>query len=111
MTTAGVTFDAVDATRLAAWWAKAVGGEVTLDSDGWFCQVAVPGSHPLSFQKVADVTPGKNKIHLDFQADDPAVEIERLIALEAEMVGEHTMEGFSWTVLADPEGNQFCVSG
>lgn len=50
--------------------------------------------------------PGKNRVHLDLSADDPAAEIVRLTELGATVVAEHE----HWTVLADPDGNVFCLS-
>jgi hypothetical protein len=52
---------------------------------------------------------GKNRPHLDFGTNDRSAEVERLIALGASEVEEHVVEGLEWTVLADPEGNIFCV--
>jgi hypothetical protein len=48
----------------------------------------------------------KNRVHLDLCADDLAVEVRRLIGLGARTLARH--DGF--TVLADPEGNEFCVA-
>jgi predicted enzyme related to lactoylglutathione lyase len=64
----------------------------------------------LAFQKVGDPTPGKNKIHLDLGADNRAAEVARLVAAGASFVAEHEHDGFGWTTLADPDGNQFCVA-
>ncbi|GAA2382949.1 hypothetical protein GCM10009855_23890 [Gordonia cholesterolivorans] len=74
--------------------------------------VALGAGRPMiAFQKVADPTPGKNRIHLDLRADDRTAEVERLIAAGATLVAERSMgDGFAWTTLADPDGNQFCVA-
>jgi predicted enzyme related to lactoylglutathione lyase len=106
-----VTFDTTDARRLAAWWAEQTGGTIVADMEGWFVMVATPGGPSLGFQKVADPTPGKNKLHLDCATADPAAEVERLVAAGATLVAVHDENpGFTWTVLADPDGNQFCVT-
>lgn len=57
------------------------------------------------FQRVPEVKVVKNRVHVDLTAADPGAEIERLVGLGATVVGEggHTI------VLADPEGNEFCV--
>ena len=52
----------------------------------------------------------KNRLHLDFRPDDQDAEVERLIALGASRVDVGQGE-VSWVVLADPEGNEFCVLG
>ncbi len=107
-----ITFDTLDATRLADWWARQTGGTVHDDSDGWYVMVApsVPGGPTLAFQKVDDPTPGKNRLHVDLAAADRDAEVERLLGDGAELVARHEHEGFAWVVLADPDGNQFCVS-
>ena len=66
----------------------------------------------LGFQKVPDPTPGKNNVHLDFRAADREAEVARLVDLGARETGRHNFgPDFDWVVLADPEGNAFCVAG
>ena len=65
----------------------------------------------LSFQKVDDPTPGKNRIHLDLTADDLEAEVDRLLGAGATLVGRRGDESFRWVTLADPDGNEFCVAG
>ncbi|GAA1404216.1 VOC family protein [Oerskovia paurometabola] len=107
-----VTVDSTDPRPLAQWWARQTGGKVIDEADGWFLEV-VPsqeGTGPvLGFQKVEDPTPGKNRIHLDASTADRAAEVARLLADGASLVAEHTIPGYRWSVLADPQGNQFCV--
>lgn len=107
-----ITVDSLDPAPLARWWAEQFGASVVADHDGWFLMVA-GGSLPvaLGFQKVADPTPGKNRVHLDLAADDPEDAVRTLLAAGATEVGRHATDGFGWTTLADPQGNQFCVSG
>ncbi len=106
-----VSFDTKDARKLAAWWAEQTAGEIVHDVDGFFVVVSTPGGMSLGFQKVDDPTDGKNKLHLECGAADPKAEVERLIAAGATYVATHEMSPeVSWTVLADPDGNQFCVA-
>ena len=65
----------------------------------------------LSFQKVDDPTPGKNRIHLDLTAEDLDAEVDRLLGAGATLVARRGDENFRWVTLADPDGNQFCVAG
>ena len=106
-----VTFDTTDPRELAAWWRDRTGAAVVHEDDA-FVQLAPPAGLPaLGFQRVADVAPGKNRVHLDLAAPDPAAAVEDLVAAGATRVGDHGLaDGFTWTVLADPHGNQFCVS-
>jgi predicted enzyme related to lactoylglutathione lyase len=110
-----ITFDATRPGELAAWWARQLGREAVDASGGggYFYAVCAPEGQPAAdfgFQLVEDPTPGKNRIHLDLGSADPAAEVKRLLADGATLVGEHEFSGFGWTVLADPEGNQFCVA-
>jgi len=109
MTVGMITFDTTDATALATWWARHTGGTVHDDNDGWFVTVTSDGP-VLAFQKVPDPTPGKNRIHLDLTVEDRPAAAAALIADGATAVAEHSMGEFSWTVLADPDGNQFCLA-
>jgi predicted enzyme related to lactoylglutathione lyase len=107
-----VTFDCRDARSLAGWWAHQTGGEIVADHDGEFLMVAPAeqGYPVLGFQKVSDPTPGKNRVHLDLEAPDRELAVERLLGEGALEVARHETPSFAWVVLADPEGNQFCVS-
>jgi hypothetical protein len=60
----------------------------------------------LLFQCVAEQRTVKNRVHLDLLADDAEFETDRLVALGARLLARHS----TWTVLADPEGNEFCVT-
>jgi hypothetical protein len=61
----------------------------------------------LFFQRVPEAKRVKNRVHLDLRCEDLEPEIERLTALGARVLDRHTDE--DWVVLADPEGNEFCV--
>jgi predicted enzyme related to lactoylglutathione lyase len=69
-----------------------------------------PSPFPLLFQKVPEAKVAKNRVHVDFRADDREAEVARLVGLGASILAEHCLDAFCWTVLADPEGNEFCVS-
>ena len=70
-----------------------------------------PGLPPLLVQKVPEPKTAKNRVHLDFRAEDMADEVTRLVGLGATVIAERSLGDFAWTVLADPEGNEFCVAG
>ncbi len=107
-----VTIDSNDPRPLAHWWARSLGGRVVDEADGWFLEV-VPvegGTGPvLGFQRVEDPTPGKNRVHLDLGTSDREADVAVLLAAGASFVAEHTIPGYRWSVLEDPQGNQFCV--
>jgi hypothetical protein len=51
----------------------------------------------------------KNRVHVDLVNPDPSA-VEELIGLGATVIGEHQIPGHGWTVLQDPEGNEFCLA-
>ena len=59
--------------------------------------------------RVPEPRSGKNRVHVDLTGGPRATEVPRLVGLGATVVGEHEVPGLRWTVLADPEGNQFCL--
>jgi predicted enzyme related to lactoylglutathione lyase len=107
-----VTFDCGDPAQLAGWWAEQFDGTTQELLTGEFVAVALPDGPQLGFQKVPDPTPGKNRVHLDFSAADVDAEVARLTAAGATEADRHRFgDNFRWVVLADPEGNVFCVVG
>jgi catechol 2,3-dioxygenase-like lactoylglutathione lyase family enzyme len=108
----GITIDCADPRTLAEFWTAALDLEVVFDADGYFIQLRSrvhPDQPYLGLQKVPEERAGKNRVHIDFATEDRAGEVERLVALGAGKGAEHEVPGLSWTVLFDPEGNEFCV--
>ncbi|KAM9861922.1 VOC family protein [Leucobacter sp. BZR 635] len=108
-----ITIDTADPRSLAAWWAERLGGEIVQDSDGWFCMVRAPEVPvALGFQKVEHPSPGKNRLHLDFDRT-PDVDREAMITAwitaGATHLGQRGESEFSWDTFADPAGNEFCI--
>jgi catechol 2,3-dioxygenase-like lactoylglutathione lyase family enzyme len=110
MTMGGVTLDCADPRKLAEFWTKALGATVGHDSDEYvFLLYGKEGAPYLGLQRVPEARAGKNRAHLDFGTEDRPAEVQRLVGLGASVLGEHSVPGLIWTVLADPEGNEFCV--
>ena len=106
-----ITVDCTDPATLAQWWAEAVGGSVVPLPGGDFVLVVRESWPALGFQRVELPTPGKNRVHLDFTAPDLDAEVHRLVGLGATETGRHCLDGgFRWVVMADPDGNAFCVA-
>ena len=106
-----ITVDCIDPDRMADWWASAVGGRTIPLMPGEFVMVAGGQGPRLGFQRVDRPTPGKNRVHLDFAATDLDAEVARLVELGATETARHSVgDGYRWVVLADPDGNLFCVS-
>ena len=107
-----ILIDCADAERLAAFWCDVLGWKI-LDRDEGDIEIGVPGARDavaIVFQPVPESKTIKNRIHLDVKANDgdQAAEVERLIALGARRI-DIGQGDVSWVVLADPEGNEFCV--
>ncbi len=107
-----VTIDCTDPRVLAGFWTQALGWTVTVDFDGEYLVLSSADEKgtSLSLQRVAEPRQGKNRVHVDLAADDRGAEVRRLVGLGATELAEHEVPGLTWTVLADPEGNEFCVS-
>ena len=106
-----ITFDCADPQKLAAWWAEAIGGEVVFLTSGDFVFVAKEDWPALGFQRVDEPTPGKNRIHIDVMTSDLEAEVARLVGLGATAKERHSVDyGMQWVILADPDGNAFCVA-
>ncbi|CAM5664584.1 MULTISPECIES: VOC family protein [Streptomyces] len=104
-----VVVDAADPVALGRWWARALGWTVVNDDAEEFEIRPAPDRLPgLLFIRVPEGKSVKNRLHLDFRPDDQRAEVDRLLGLGARHAdvgqGEQT-----WVVLADPEGNEFCV--
>ena len=112
-----MVIDAADPSALAAFWAAALGWEVAEDEPDevvvWPARFSYPSptALPLVFVPVEEPKTGKNRMHLDLSTTSQqhqVAEVERILALGATRadIGQGDVE---WSVLADPEGNEFCV--
>ncbi len=101
-----------DLPRLARFWSQALGWKVLSEREGEIV-IGTDENAPVGmcFMPVTDPKTVKNRLHLDLtsSAQDRDQEIERLVALGARRVNIGQTGAESWTVLADPEGNEFCV--
>jgi hypothetical protein len=104
-----VAFDCTQPARLAGFWCEALGYQVA-DSDESGVSIASPDGSGwvIDFLAVPDDKVVKNRLHLDLRPDDQEAEVKRLLALGATRVDIGQGE-VSWVVLADPEGNEFCI--
>jgi predicted enzyme related to lactoylglutathione lyase len=110
-----VCVDAHDPSLLASFWEGVLGWRRTHD-DGDEVVLEPPAGSPedgvapdLLFSKVSDPKSIKNRLHIDLRPDDQDVEVARVEALGATRVDIGQGDTVTWVVLADPEGNEFCV--
>src|SRR3954454_23547308 len=95
---------------LADFWTAFLGTTVASSADGFIWLAAEPGQPRIALQQVSDPTDGRRRLHLDFEASDMDAEVARALELGASTVEGHTYPTFRWAVLADPDGNEFCIS-
>jgi predicted enzyme related to lactoylglutathione lyase len=108
----GLVLDSRDPETLAPFWAAALGYVVVGAVDNYVMLVPDGREGPkLLLQRVPEHKGAKNRMHLDIEVVDIEYLAEKLEALggtrlEADAHSEH---GMRWIVMADPEGNEFCV--
>jgi predicted enzyme related to lactoylglutathione lyase len=110
-----VCIDAVDPAPIAQFWSQALGWEITFrDADEF--ELQPPAGSPergvvpdLLVLRVPDQKTGKNRLHIDLRPEDQDEEVRRLEALGARRVSIGQGPEVTWVVLADPDGNEFCV--
>ena len=106
------TLDCADLDRMTRFWRDAVGFVVVGVIEGRYASMR---GHDvaLTLQRVAEPKTVKNRMHLDLLVDDVELEVSRLEQLGAARLTPTAREEFgqTWFVLADPEGNEFCVAG
>jgi hypothetical protein len=135
-----VTIDSSDPHELADWWAEALGWQVEAQDEVFIRRMVEsgaaseadttvhrgalvwkvgagltspdPGRPRVLFQAVPEAKTVKNRVHLDVRvgAERREAEVARLLALGATELWRGAQGPYEWATLADPEGNEFCVT-
>ena len=108
----GLVVDCADPVALAEFWGPAL-DYVSVGEAGSYVAL-FPNGRPgpkLLLQRVEEPKVTKNRVHFDIEVPDIEVEATRLVELGATRVSASPMSehGSSWLLMADPEGNEFCV--
>ena len=110
-----ITFDCADAKAQAMFWAAVTAGtaeerDATPGHIEWVVLPTVAGTPRLYFTTVPEPKTGKNRVHLDLlpPGDDQQAEVARLTGLGARVAGGQPPDA-GWIIMADPEGNEFCL--
>ena len=120
---ASVTFDCEDPLKVATFWSEALGRPLDEGATSWFATIGFAGRRDKvgwgrvdpkdeptwMFGRVDEPKTAKNRMHLDVITADMEAEIARLVELGATRVRDMNEYGYIWTVMHDPEGNEFCV--
>ncbi len=110
-----VVVDAADCERLARFWSEALGWRITYQTpDEWVIEppegsAEVDVAPDILFLNVPDAKTVKNRLHFDLRPLDQDAQVNRLIGLGASRVDIGQPDDVTWVVMADPEGNEFCV--
>lgn len=106
-----VTIDCADADAQAAFYAALLDRDIVWQEGAWVVVGRKEPNEPhLVFQRVAEPTPGKSRIHVDVHTDDLAAATRRALDLGATQGDDVSEHGMAWRVMRDPEGNPFCLS-
>jgi predicted enzyme related to lactoylglutathione lyase len=105
------TLDCSDLDRMAEFWQAAVGFVVDGRIEHRYVSLSGHGV-TLTLQRVAEPKTVKNRMHVDLLVDDLEREVHRLETIGASRITPTARQEFgqTWFVLADPEGNEFCVA-
>jgi hypothetical protein len=111
---ANISFDCTDALVVGGFWSAVLGHDLDPDGSADFTSVGLSGTTQSTpawlFMSVPEGKSAKNRMHVDLTSADRQVEVDRLVGLGATHVRDVEEWGHSWTVLQDPEGNEFCVA-
>ncbi len=107
-----LVLDCSDWEPLASFWSAILGYRRDHELDAYLTLLPIDGEGPkLLLQRVSEPKIGKNRLHLDIRVDRVEDEATRLVALGARRLGpvQEVAGDSRWMVLADPEGNEFCI--
>jgi predicted enzyme related to lactoylglutathione lyase len=109
-----LVLDCNDLDRTAAFWSQAMRYQEVYRGGPYLVLMPAEADGSglvLQLQRVPEPKSGKNRLHLDLHVEALEPEVQRLQALGARRVGDDVAEEgeFCWQVMADPEGNEFCV--
>jgi predicted enzyme related to lactoylglutathione lyase len=112
---AWIQIDCTDPLSLAAFWSEVLGVEIgrSLEDPVQYLSLAAasPEGPLVTFQRVPEVKSVKNRLHFDVTVDDVEYATARIESLGGGRLPteDFSEDGFSWRVMVDPEGNEFCL--
>jgi hypothetical protein len=108
-----IAFDCRDVMSTARFWSAVLDRPLDKGSSAEFATIGGADgerSEPAwYFNKVTETKRAKNRVHVDLVDPDPSA-VDKLVSLGATVVGTHRLGSHRWTVLQDPEGNEFCIA-
>jgi len=108
-----ISFDCGDVLKMAAFWSAVLGRPLDESSNEFFASIGGADGERREpawyFNQVPEPKQAKNRVHLDLVNPGLAA-VDELVRLGATVVGTHQIPGHHWTVMHDPEGNEFCIA-
>lgn len=112
VTIGSVVINVVDMEAEKAFWSALLGVGVAREFPGFFCWLEPQheGAPSLALQITDSLKQDRNRVHIDTGVADLDEAQARIEALGGSLVEEHEAVGFRWRIMADPEGNEFCIA-
>jgi hypothetical protein len=108
-----ITFDCDDVLKVATFWSGVLGRTMDAGSSDYFASIGNTDPQRKEpawyFSKVPETKTAKNREHVDLVDPDPGA-VARLVSMGAVVIDEQQLGTHHWTVLQDPEGNEFCIA-
>lgn len=110
-----IVVDCIEPAALGRWWAELLGWRITFEEPDEVVLEPPEGSPEdgvspdILFIRVPEPKQVKNRIHLDLRPEDQEAEVARAETLGAQRVDVGQTDDVTWIVMADPEGNEFCI--
>jgi len=104
-----ITMDVNDLETCARFWSQVLGVNILYQNDKYL-RLGQKGEHPtLLLQKVPEPRKVKNRVHIDLDVPDLDTAVSRVQELGGNKLRELNDYGIRWAVMADPDGNEFCL--
>ena len=104
-----VVLDVDDLGRSGRFWSEVLGKDISFKASS-YCRVGRGDDPPsLLLQKVPELHERKNRAHIDLDVADLAPAVQRVESLGGTRLAQHAEYGITWAVMADPDGNEFCL--
>ena len=104
-----ITMDVNDLESCAKFWSQVLGADILYQNEKYL-RLGQKGKRPtLLLQKVPEPHKGKNRVHIDLDVPDLDGAVSRVQALGGNKLRELNEYGIKWAVMADPDGNEFCL--
>jgi len=104
-----IVLDVNDLESCAGFWSEVLGKEISFKVDK-YCRIGAGDDRPsLLLQKVPEQHEHKNRAHIDLDVTDLESAVQRVLDLGGTKLSEISEFGITWAVMADPDGNEFCL--